>query len=171
MEIRPLRANDGMLIRCVRLLSLAEAPYALGVGSYDEEAALPDAYWHELARQVGGEDEKWGDRCAAWVAVDGEEPCGTATCYLCPIVAGRAWFTAAWVDPRHRRRGVGRGLVDAAVAWSRQRGAEAMRLWVDDTNPAAVEFYGALGFLATGESQPTKEGSSGRQDCFELRLA
>ena len=171
MNIRPLRSADGMLIRRVRLASLADAPYAFGVGSFEEESKLPDAYWHQLAAQVGGEDPKWGDRCAAYVVLDGEEPCGTATCYLCPTVPGHAYFTAAWIDPRYRRRGLGAQLVDAVINWAVERGADHLRLWVDDTNPAAVEFYRALGFIPTGESQPVSEGSSDRQSCFERRLA
>ena len=84
------------------------------------------------------------DRSAAWVVLDGEEPCGTATCYLCPSVAGRAYFTSAWIDPRYRRRGLGRRLVEAAIAWAASRGAGALRHWVDDTNPSAAEFYRSL---------------------------
>jgi hypothetical protein len=53
MEIRPFRANDGMLIKRVRLRSLADAPYAFGLRSFEEEAKLPDSHWHELAAQVG----------------------------------------------------------------------------------------------------------------------
>src|SRR5688572_4688523 len=111
MEIRPLLADDGMLIKRVRLASLADAPYAFGVGSYEAESALPDAHWHQLAAGVGGRDPNWGDRCAAFVALDADKPCGTATCYLCPSVPRRAYFTAAWVDPRYRRRGLGGRLV------------------------------------------------------------
>ena len=67
--------------------------------------------------------------------------------------------------------GLGRELVDAAIAWATARGADHLRLWVDDTNPAAAEFYRALGFVPTGESQPVSESSSDRQSCFERRLA
>jgi ribosomal protein S18 acetylase RimI-like enzyme len=171
MRIRPLQADDGMLIRRVRLASLKDAPYAFGVGSFAEESALPEAHWHELAAQVGGQDPKWGDRCAGFVVVEGEEACGTATCYLCPTAPGRAWFTAAWIDPRYRRRGLGRQLVEAALAWAAARGADHLRLWVDDTNPNAVAFYQALGFVPTGESQPVSEGSQDRQSSFERRMA
>jgi ribosomal protein S18 acetylase RimI-like enzyme len=181
MHIRPLRSDDGMLIKRVRLRSLAEAPYAFGVGSFAEEAALPDAHWHRLAAQVGGQDPQWRDRCASFVVLDGvddgdgdddvADACGTATCYLCPHVPRRAYFTSAWIDPRYRRRGLGRALVDAAVAWAAARGADELRLWVDDTNPGAAEFYRALGFVPTGENRPVGEGAAERQSCFARRLA
>ena len=171
MDIRPFRADDGMLIKRVRLRSLVDAPYAFGVRTFEEEAALPDSHWHQLAAQVGGQAPEWRDRCVSYVVLDGDDACGTATCYLCPRVPRQAYFTSAWIDPRYRRRGLGRQLVDAAIAWATAHGAEQLRLWVDDTNPAAAEFYRALGFLPTGENQPVSEGSSDRQSCFERRLA
>ena len=165
-----------MLIKRVRLRSLADAPYAFGVGSFAEEAALPDSHWHQLAAQVGGQAPEWRGRCVSYVVLDGDghdgdDACGTATCYLCPQVPRRAYFTSAWIDPRYRRRGLGRQLLDAAIAWAAAHGADELRLWVDDTNPAAAEFYRALGFAPTGENRPVSEGSPDRQSCFERRLA
>jgi len=174
MEIRPFRADDGMLIKRVRLRSLADAPYAFGAGSFEGEAALPDSYWHQLAAEVGGQAPQWRDRCVSYVVLDGDgddDACGTASCYLCPRVPRRAYFSAAWIDPRYRRQGLGRQLVDMAIAWAAAHGADELRLWVDDTNPAAAEFYRALGFVPTGENRPISEGSSDRQTCFERRLA
>ncbi len=180
MILRPLQPDDGMLLKRIRLRSLADAPYAFGVESLKEESALPDAYWHQLAAQVGGQDPRWHGRCAGFVLLDDEgegvgatpcaTPCGTATCYLCPDVPGRAYFTAAWVDPRYRRRGLGRRLVAAAVDWAAAGGAAHLRLWVDDTNPAAAEFYQTLGFTPTGENRPIAEGSPDRQSSYELPL-
>jgi ribosomal protein S18 acetylase RimI-like enzyme len=171
MQIRPFRADEGMLIKQVRLRSLKDAPYAFGVRSFQEESAFPDSHWHELAAQVGGRDEQWRDRCVSWVVLDGDDVCGTATCYLCPHVPHHAYFTSAWIDARYRRRGLGRQLVDAAIAWAGARGAHALRLWVDDTNPAAAEFYRALDFIPTRQNRAVSEGSSDRQSCFERRLA
>ena len=171
MDIRPFRADDGMLIKQVRLRSLTDAPYAFGLQSLAEEAALPDSHWHQLAAQVGGRAPEWRDRCVGYVVLDGGDACGTATCFLCPEVPRRAYFTAAWVDSRYRRRGVGGRLVDEAVAWAAARGADHLRLWVDDTNPGAAEFYRAVGFVPTGENRPVSKGSSDRQSGFERRLA
>jgi ribosomal protein S18 acetylase RimI-like enzyme len=171
MDLRPYRADDGMLIKRVRLRSLADAPYAFGIDSFDEEAALPDSHWHQLAAQVSGQDPPWRDRCVSYVVLEGDDPCATVTCYLCPRVPRRAYVTSAWVDPRHRRSGLGRRLVDAAIGWAAAHGADHLRLWVDDTNPDAAEFYRALGFAPTGENQPVSPGSPERQSGFERRLA
>lgn len=170
MEIRPFRAEEGMLIKQVRLNSLKDAPYAFGVGSFEEEEILPDSYWHELAAQVGGKSPQWKDRCVSYVVLDGDDACGTATCYLCPSIQGHAYFTSAWIDRRYRRHGLGRQLLDRAVNWAAEHGAEVLRLWVDDTNPDAAEFYRALGFVSTGGNREVSEGSSVRQTCFERLL-
>src|SRR5918998_1042501 len=73
MDIRPFRADDGMLIKQVRLRSLADAPYAFGVQSFEEEAALPDSHWHQLAAQVGGQAPEWRDRGGRCVVVGGAQ--------------------------------------------------------------------------------------------------
>jgi ribosomal protein S18 acetylase RimI-like enzyme len=50
------------------------------------------------------------------------------------------------VDPNHRRRGVGRTLVEAFAADAAQSGAAVIRAvaWPDD--PIAVAFFGGVGF-------------------------
>ena len=44
-------------------------------------------------------------------------------------------------------------------------------LVVDWRAPAAAAFYRSIGFTATGEAQPTGEGSAGLQSGFERRLS
>jgi hypothetical protein len=51
MEIRPFRADDGMLIKRARLRSLPDAPYAFRLRGFEEEATLPDAHRHERWRE------------------------------------------------------------------------------------------------------------------------
>ena len=160
-----------MLIKHVRLRSLADAPYAFGLNSFDEESALSDSYWHQLAAQVGGESAEWEDRCVSYLMIDSEQACGTVTAYLCPQVVRRAYLSAAWIDPTYRGKGLGRELVDRVVEWAAAHGADHLRLWVDDTNPNAAEFYRALGFAPTGETRPVSPGSSDRQSGFERRVA
>ena len=49
-------------------------------------------------------------------------------------------------DPARRRRGYGRALVTALVAWGRQQGATRAYLQVQESNPIALELYKKLGF-------------------------
>lgn len=172
MHIRPFQADDGLMMKDVRLRALKDAPYAFGgTETFDEESVLPDSHWHELAAEVGGQVPKWRDRCVSYVLLDGLDACGTASCFLCPRVARRAYFAAAWIDSRYRRRGHGRRLVETAIAWATAHGADHLRLWVDDTNPGAAMFYKALGFVPTGESRPVSSKSTDRESSYELRLA
>lgn len=69
---------------------------------------------------------------------------------LLPNYTDAGEITDFAVDRRFRLRGVGRRLVDAAVAWSKERRLRA--LWVEPRadNPDAIEFYVKLGFRVSG---------------------
>ncbi|MGA3222372.1 MAG: GNAT family N-acetyltransferase [Acidobacteriaceae bacterium] len=56
-----------------------------------------------------------------------------------------------WVEPLFRGYGVGRGLVRAAIDWTRSHGCEAVVLdTVHEAMPEANELYRSLGFQETG---------------------
>jgi GNAT superfamily N-acetyltransferase len=64
-------------------------------------------------------------------------------------VAGHTWGGVAelaqvWVDPAHRGRGLGRALVEAAIAEARARGCRSVFLMTYDFQ--APGLYAALGF-------------------------
>lgn len=50
------------------------------------------------------------------------------------------------VQPQLRRAGLGRALVDAAIAWFDQRGLEYVQVNFSTLNPSAAEFWPAMGF-------------------------
>jgi ribosomal protein S18 acetylase RimI-like enzyme len=60
---------------------------------------------------------------------------------------GTAHITQVVVDPASRRRGVGRGLVDAALTAVGALGFARMSLLVSATNTRALRLYESLGFL------------------------
>ena len=162
MDIRAVRAGEGRLMREVRMRALADSPEAFGgAKTLREESAFDDAYWEQLAREVGGEVEAWRGRCVSFVIEEAGEVWATGSAYLCRKERGRAYFSAAWVDPRQGRKGLGRWLVEEAVKWARERGCDHMRLWVDEENMAAAGFYERLGFLATGERQAVEGAERG----------
>jgi len=57
-----------------------------------------------------------------------------------------ALISTVYVEPAARRRGVLRSLMDAAIAWSRERGLTELRLQNAIDNPVALAAWDALGF-------------------------
>jgi ribosomal protein S18 acetylase RimI-like enzyme len=49
----------------------------------------------------------------------------------------------------HRRRGIGRGLMEHAEAWLVERGARVIQLDTFAASPHSVPFYEAIGYLPT----------------------
>jgi ribosomal protein S18 acetylase RimI-like enzyme len=58
----------------------------------------------------------------------------------------RAEITDVAVRQEQRRRGIGRGLVEAALAWLRERGVSRVEVRVAVGNPEGQRFWRALGF-------------------------
>jgi ribosomal protein S18 acetylase RimI-like enzyme len=54
-----------------------------------------------------------------------------------------------FVKPSHRRRGLGKMLVEKAIDYARERERKIMGLWVGVRNFSAKEFYAKLGFIET----------------------
>ena len=50
----------------------------------------------------------------------------------------------------HRRRGVGRALLEAAVEWARTSGVSKLELHVFPHNEAAIKLYESFGFEREG---------------------
>ena len=91
------------------------------------------------------------DREALFVAIQGERIVGMIRCVdqrghrlLRP--SRFALISTVYVEPAVRRQGVLRSLMDAAVAWSRERGLTEMRLQNAVDNPLAIAAWDALGF-------------------------
>ncbi|MGH0034249.1 MAG: GNAT family N-acetyltransferase [Myxococcota bacterium] len=64
--------------------------------------------------------------------------------------AGEAEILALAVAPGERRRGLGRRLVDDAVAWAASRGAGILHLELRGSNRPARALYEAAGFVVRG---------------------
>lgn len=88
------------------------------------------------------------------VAVDGDgvTVLGTAKAGPNQMGPGAHIATASFmVSPSARRRGVGRALGEAAVAWARDAGFHGMQFnAVVDANTAAVALWTSLGFETVG---------------------
>lgn len=58
----------------------------------------------------------------------------------------RAEISDLWVARAHRRRGIGRRLVEEALAWTAERGIERVSVRVAVANREGQAFWRALGF-------------------------
>lgn len=75
------------------------------------------------------------------------EPAGFA---LARVVAGEAEILTLGVRPEARRRGLGRRLLDAALAQAARRGADQVFLEVAEDNAEARALYSRAGFTVVG---------------------
>jgi GNAT superfamily N-acetyltransferase len=149
--IRRIRADEGSPLRAFRLRALADAPQAFG-STLAQEEAFPEGVW-----QARAERGARGGESITFVAEHDRRWIGIATGLARdPDDGDEAWpvLVGMFVAPEARQRGVGRALVEAVVAWARERHATALGLWVTSVNPPALALYTACGFRRTGETKP-----------------
>jgi ribosomal protein S18 acetylase RimI-like enzyme len=147
ISIVPVTPQNVPLFRVVRLCALQDAPYAFGA-TYAQESKLTDSEWIERANRWNGE------KGIGFLALDGDFACGIAGSFLDPDDARRAKLISMLTAPGHRRRGLGRLLVDEVAGWAARRGASVLRLMVTSNNESAISFYQRLGFTRTGRTEP-----------------
>jgi GNAT superfamily N-acetyltransferase len=150
VTIRRIRLQDWATLRDLRIRSLRNAPEAFGQ-TVEEAVGQPQAEWVHLARQASA-----GDRRTWLMALSDGQPIG--------VVQGRRrppsdlMVFSMWVDPGYRRRGVGRGLIEAVIAWACEWGSAKAVLWVFAANEPAIRFYQRLGFSSESGTDDAAAG-------------
>ena len=157
MEVRRVRDGEYVELRRVRLESLAYAPRLQS--HMERERAAPERFGR--ARATGGAA---GTRRATFVAVKQGEFVGLVDGFLSDT-GDVVEVGGMWVAPAERRAGVGRQLLDAVVAWARDRGASRVALWVRRSNTPARLLYENYGFE---HASPSNHKEAGLR--FELRV-
>jgi ribosomal protein S18 acetylase RimI-like enzyme len=147
ITLEPISPANALVFKAIRLRALETDPSAFG-STYAKESAFPDDEW--FRRSV-----RWSsDGFAAYLAFDQDLPCGLVGCYAEEEAPERGHVVSMWVDPLHRRSGVGRFLIDGLKAWALARGMRELKLMVTSVNPGAIRFYEKLGFRKTGVTGP-----------------
>jgi ribosomal-protein-alanine N-acetyltransferase len=101
-------------------------------------------------------DAPWDDKAfsellaSPGVYAVGAQGRGLAGLILMRVVAGEAEVLTLAVAPAARRRGVARGLLDAALARAIAAGAERAFLEVAEDNEGAIALYRGAGFTGVG---------------------
>lgn len=151
IQVRTARPDEWRRVRDLRLRALADSPDAFG-STFERERAHTKREWLQW---ISG----WESAVNRLVvAVDGDEWIGMAVGSRTGNDE-RAHLYAMWVDPRARRAGIGRRLVDAVLSWAGAEGATEIELGATAINGAAVGFYERLGFADTGERHALRDGS------------
>ncbi len=119
-----------------------EAGELTGLAALHARAFPPDQHWGVVALGTmlaleGG----FG------LVTGGEEPAGFV---LARAVAGEAEIMTLAVDPASHRRGLGRQLLEAALAEAARRGAGVLFLEVSEANLAARALYAGAGAAEVG---------------------
>jgi ribosomal protein S18 acetylase RimI-like enzyme len=160
--IRRIRPQDAEAWRAVRLRALLDAPDAFG-STYDETVTRPAEEWtSSAARKTAGPAE------TLLLAFRGGQVVGLAGGFTAPEHPHERILISMWVDPALRGSGLARRLVHRICDWSTAAGANAVRLWVTETNDRARALYEACGFTPTGQREPLPSKPS--LDEIEMRL-
>jgi RimJ/RimL family protein N-acetyltransferase len=159
VEIRRIRADEGLRLRALRLHALAEAPMAFG-STLAREQTFPESTWHERAAAGASGSDR-----VTFVAEEADRLVGMATGVArhpddpdhSPMLIGM------FVDSTQRGRGVGAALVESVTKWARTLAAEDLYLWATSTNQPAIALYGRCGFAETGQARPLEHTPSLRE--------
>jgi ribosomal protein S18 acetylase RimI-like enzyme len=139
MKIERLSPEHWQRFRRIRLASLRESPDAFG-STLAEAEALTEPVWRQHLEEL-----------PTFLAVHDDADVGIARGAIDDTDASRAFLLSMWVDPAHRRKGIGSKLIQAVADWARSQRLAYLMLDVADNNQRAVELYAAMGFEPTGE--------------------
>jgi ribosomal protein S18 acetylase RimI-like enzyme len=147
--VRRLAPPDAAAYRALMLGGYAGDPEAF-TATVGERAALPLAFWE--ARLACGDT---ADEVVFGALADGQLVGALGLAFeRRPKLRHKARLFGMYVAPQARRRGLGRLLVEAALAAARGRGGIVqVRLTVTDGNPAPQGLYARCGFRTFG-SEP-----------------
>ena len=89
---------------------------------------------------------------------------------LARVAGDEAEILTLAVLPEKRGRGLGRALLQAAIARAEELGARTVFLEVGADNPSALALYARLGFVKVGMRKGYYASASGGTDALVLRL-
>ncbi|GMU40942.1 MAG: N-acetyltransferase [Chloroflexota bacterium] len=164
MEVRRIRADEGLALKEVRLRALREEPDAYHT-TYAEAAVHPDDEWHHrAARGADGAYE------AMFVVDRGDGRLGGMVYTNALADAPHdAFISSMWLDADLRGGGMADALMHAAESWARAMGSPQVELWASLSNDRARRFYTRHGYVPAGVDEHWERG--GGSSLFQKDLA
>ncbi len=148
MLIRKLASHEIDLHRDLRLRALSGSPNSFGE-TYEAVASLSPADWERRTAHVTNDDSG-----TMFIASIGDTTCGCAYGLADVQRAGGGRVGGMWVDPAHRRLGVGSALLQAVLEWAGEMRFDSIGLWAPAHEEGAIALYTRAGFRETGRARP-----------------
>jgi len=160
VTLEQLSPRLAMHLKQVRLTALRDTPSAFS-STYAKEFKRSNEDWIRLA-------SAWtSGQSVFYIAMDDGAPCGMIAGKFDDIMPRRAWVLSMWVEPSHRRSGLGARLMDEVERWARSLAICELYLHVTSNNSTAQTFYERCGFIHTGITQPYENDPA----LFEYEMA
>jgi ribosomal protein S18 acetylase RimI-like enzyme len=124
---------------------------------YDDPTPPPDALAVRLRELLAAGDTR--------IVLGGAGPDGIAVLRFRPALWSQGlecYLAELYVAPARRGQGLGRALMEAAIALARDAGADTMDLGTNETDTAARALYESLGFTQLEDGTPNL--------CYEREL-
>jgi len=109
-----------------------------------------------------------GARERIWIAGGGDRILGCIA--IVEAAPGRAQLRWFLVDPVSRGQGLGRRLLDGAVAFCAARGYESLFLWTVEALVAAARLYRSAGFRLAESTPARRWGVDVVEERYEMAL-
>jgi ribosomal protein S18 acetylase RimI-like enzyme len=145
MDVVRLQSSDATQYRALMLEAYEQAADAFTTTAA-ERAVEPESFW---VKRIADPTELG----VALGAFSGQDLVGTVALEFSakPKTKHKALLIGMYVAPTARRAGAGRTLVEAAVAFAKNRGGiSVVTLTVTEGNDAATTLYQSLGFQTFG---------------------
>ncbi|HEX6284704.1 MAG TPA: GNAT family N-acetyltransferase [Pyrinomonadaceae bacterium] len=136
---------------------------------YAQEYALDQTFEGDVAIRMG-EFAKTYDPSKDYAAVAELEGRIAGAVFINGLSDERAQLRWFLVHPDARGRGLGRQLIEGAIAFCRERGFAKVSLWTISELKAAAHLYRQAGFVITREETHEIWGASRTEQEYELIL-
>ena len=147
VSIRPYRTSD--LARLQEITALTFGPVSIDGNMERILGPFGAGNWQTRKLEAIAEDCRIQPE-SVFVAEDASgRVAGYVTTRL-NRMSGIGWIPNLAVDPAHQGHGLGRALLEHAIAYFRENGMEAAKIETLEQNPVGQQLYPSLGFREVG---------------------